>query len=95
MTFIPTDTTDYTTATATVTLQVIPTTPTITWAAPAAIVYGTALGAAQLNAKVTFNGVAVAGDLVGDTNVMPGVAHVDRIVGWAGYFCTAGRFSTG
>jgi hypothetical protein len=58
-TFTPTDTTDYKTATATVTLPVNPATPTINWAAPAAISYGTALGAAQLDATS-----AVAGSFV-------------------------------
>jgi hypothetical protein len=49
-TFTPTDTTDYSTATASLTLTVSEATPTITWPAPAAIVYGTALGANQLDA---------------------------------------------
>jgi hypothetical protein len=49
-TFTPTDSTDYTTATATATLTVNQATPGITWATPAAITYGTALGAGQLNA---------------------------------------------
>jgi hypothetical protein len=49
--FTPTDTTDYTTATATVTLTVNQATPTITWATPAAITYGTPLSATQLNAS--------------------------------------------
>jgi hypothetical protein len=51
VTFTPTDTTDYTTATATVGLTVNTATPTIKWAAPAAILYGTALSATQLNAS--------------------------------------------
>ena len=51
VTFTPTDTTDYTNATASVTLTVNKATPTITWATPEAITYGTALGAAQLNAS--------------------------------------------
>ena len=50
VTFTPTDTTDYTTATATVTLTVNKATPSLTWPPPAAITYGTALGAAQLDA---------------------------------------------
>ncbi len=58
-TFTPADTTDYKTATATVTLTVNPATPTITWAAPAAISYGTALGAAQLDATSTVAGTFV------------------------------------
>ncbi len=56
VTFTPTDTTDYTTATQTVSLTVNKATPTITWATPAAITYGTALSATQLNA--TSGGVA-------------------------------------
>src|SRR3954452_17769075 len=36
-------------------------TPVISWPAPAAIVYGTALGDAQLNATATANGALVAG----------------------------------
>ncbi|MGA9672765.1 MAG: Ig-like domain repeat protein [Terracidiphilus sp.] len=57
-TFTPTDTTDYTIATATVTLTVNAnaTTPTIAWAAPAAITYGTALSSTQLNASSTVAG---------------------------------------
>ena len=44
VTFTPTDTTDYTSATATVTINVLDkATPTITWANPADITYGTAL----------------------------------------------------
>ena len=52
VTFTPTDLTRYTTATATQTLVVNapPTAPVLTWAAPAAITQGTALGATQLNA---------------------------------------------
>jgi hypothetical protein len=55
-TFSPTDTTDYTIATANVTLTVNQATPTITWATPAAITYGTALGASQLNAIASVAG---------------------------------------
>ena len=50
VTFTPADTTDYTTATDTVCITVNKVTSTITWAAPAAITYGTALSATQLNA---------------------------------------------
>jgi hypothetical protein len=57
VTFTPTDNTDYTTATATVPLVVTQATPTITWATPAAIPYGTALGAAQLNAAASVPGI--------------------------------------
>lgn len=57
VTFTPADTTDYTTATATVTLTVNQAAPVITWAAPAAITYGTALNSAQLNATANVAGV--------------------------------------
>jgi hypothetical protein len=55
-TFTPTDTTDYTTASSTVTLTVNQATPTITWPTPAAIAYGTALSATQLDATSTVAG---------------------------------------
>jgi N-acetylneuraminic acid mutarotase len=61
VTFSPTDTTDYVTAKASVTIEVGQNTPTITWAKPAAITYGTALGTTQLNATATYNGVTVPG----------------------------------
>jgi hypothetical protein len=56
VTFTPTDTTNYTTATATVQLVVNQATPTITWATPAGIIYGTVLSGAQLNASTTVAG---------------------------------------
>jgi hypothetical protein len=56
VTFTPTDTTDYTSATATVTLTVSQATPVITWATPAAITYGTALSTTQLDATATVAG---------------------------------------
>ena len=43
-------------ATATVAITVVKATPVITWATPAAITYGTALGAAQLNATANAPG---------------------------------------
>ena len=58
VTFTPTNTTDYTTSTASVTLTVNKATPSITWSTPRAITYGTALSATQLNATS-----AVAGSL--------------------------------
>ncbi len=54
--FAPTDTTDYQTSTATATIVVNKATTTVTWANPAAITYGTSLGAAQLNASSTVAG---------------------------------------
>src|SRR5205085_1500903 len=49
VTFTPTDTVNYTTATKSVQLTVGRATPTITWATPAPIVYGTPLSTTQLN----------------------------------------------
>ena len=59
--FTPTDTADYTTASAQVTLVVnqgvvVPVAPVITWAPASPIAYGTALGAAQLNATANVAG---------------------------------------
>jgi len=59
VTFTPTDAADYTTATANVTLMVNQVTPTITWATPGAITYGTALSAAQLDATASVQGAFV------------------------------------
>ncbi|MGP0063643.1 MAG: choice-of-anchor Q domain-containing protein [Isosphaeraceae bacterium] len=53
VTFTPTDTTDYSIATATATINVDKATPTITWANPADIIYGTALSGAQLDATAS------------------------------------------
>lgn len=54
--FTPTDTVNYATATATVQILVNPATPAITWSNPAAITYGTALNSAQLNATANVAG---------------------------------------
>ena len=59
VTFTPTDTADYTTATKTVQLAVSQAAPVITWAAPAGITYGTALSTAQLNATASVAGIFV------------------------------------
>jgi len=56
VTFTPTDAVDYTTATANVALTVNKAAPVITWAAPAAITYGTALSATQLDATANTPG---------------------------------------
>jgi Bacterial Ig-like domain (group 3)/Abnormal spindle-like microcephaly-assoc'd, ASPM-SPD-2-Hydin len=60
--FTPTDTTDYTAARASVILTVQSntlTTPTISWTAPTAISYGTALSAIQLDATTTVAGTFI------------------------------------
>src|SRR5439155_1568246 len=54
--FTPTDTTDYTTANASVPITIVKATPSIVWPPPASIVYGTALGTAQLNATSSVPG---------------------------------------
>ena len=51
VTFTPTDSANYTTATKAVTIDVAKATPVITWATPAPIVYGGVLTATQLNAS--------------------------------------------
>src|SRR5205085_521450 len=50
VTFTPTDGANYTTATKTVSINVLKAAPVITWPTPADITYGTALSATQLNA---------------------------------------------
>ena len=56
VTFTPTDTTDYASASASTTITVNQATPAITWPVPAAITYGTALGSAQLDATALVPG---------------------------------------
>jgi len=56
VTFTPSDAANYEGATASVTLNVAKAASTITWPNPAGIVYGTALGAAQLNATASVDG---------------------------------------
>ncbi len=56
VTFTPSDTTKYTTATSSVSLTVNQATPVITWTAPAPITAGTALSATQLNATASVPG---------------------------------------
>jgi hypothetical protein len=55
-TFYPTDTADYGSVTATTTIVVTPATPPVTWGAPASVVYGTPLSAAQLDASSPVTG---------------------------------------
>ena len=64
-TFTPTDTTDYTTATLSVILTVNQATPTITWATPAAITYGTALSGTQLDAASSVAGTYIYSPAIG------------------------------
>jgi len=54
--FTPTDSVDYTNASASATINVAQATPTVTWPNPANITYGTPLGAAQLDATANVSG---------------------------------------
>jgi hypothetical protein len=72
VTFTPTDTTDYTTATASVSLLVNKATPAITWPSPPAITYGTALSAAQLNATASTAGTFTYTPVLG---AVPSAGH--------------------
>ena len=54
--FTPTDSGNYTIASANVTVSVTRATPSLTWSTPVAMVYGTALGAGQLNATANIAG---------------------------------------
>jgi len=67
VTFTPTDNTDSTTATATASINVNQATPVITWANPAAITYGTALSATQLNATSSTPGTITYTPAAGTT----------------------------
>ena len=67
-TFTPTDTTDYNTATTSVSLLVNKASPALTWTTPSAITYGTALGATQLDAS--------AGGLAGSFTYSPALGTV-------------------
>jgi hypothetical protein len=60
-TFTPSDTVNLRPATVSTTITVTPARPVIAWADPAAIVYGTPLGAAELNASAIFAGATVSG----------------------------------
>src|SRR5207247_7061070 len=57
--FTPTDTTNYNTSSKNVAINVLKTTPMITWNNPADISYGTALGGTQLNATGSVAGTFV------------------------------------
>jgi hypothetical protein len=69
VTFVPNDTSVFSPVTKTVNINVNKATPVITWNPPAAIVYGTVLGDAQLNASSNVGGTFIydppAGTLLG------------------------------
>lgn len=70
VTFTPTDTADYNTGTATVTLTVNQATPTVSWATPAAITFGAALSSAQLDATASVPGTFAYNPAAGTTPVV-------------------------
>jgi hypothetical protein len=67
VTFTPTKTADYSTATASVTLQVNQAVPKITWTKPAAITYGAELSGTQLDATTSVAGTFVYSPPAGTT----------------------------
>ncbi len=67
---------DYTTATALASFTIAKTAPQVTWSAPSAIVYGTPLGAAQLDASANVPGTFAYNPVVGRD---PGAGSVDLL----------------
>ncbi len=74
--FVPTDTKDYTDNTATATINVTQATPTITWANPANIVYGTALSGTQLDASAAWMVGGTTGAVAGTFTYSPAAGTV-------------------
>jgi sugar lactone lactonase YvrE/uncharacterized membrane protein len=74
VTFTPTDTTNYSPASKSVTLLVNKAEPVLTWATPAAITYGTALSSTQLDASASVPGAYVYAPHVG--RVLVAGAHI-------------------
>ena len=76
--FTPTDNASYTTASKDVTINVLKSTPTITWSNPAGIIYGTALSSTQLNASASVPGTFVYTPTAGTVlNAGTQTLHVD------------------
>ena len=67
VTFTPTDSANYTPATGSVSLTVNKAPPSITWATPSAITYGTALTGTQLNATASVAGTFAYSQATGST----------------------------
>ena len=76
--FTPTDSGNYTIASANVTVRVTRATPSLTWSTPAAIVYGTALGSSQLNATPNIAGNLTYTSAAG--TVLPAGNHTLSVV---------------
>jgi hypothetical protein len=78
--FVPTDTTNYANASKDVSISVTQAAPVITWSNPANIVYGTPLGATQLNATADVSGAFTYAPASGAVlNVGTHTLHVDFI----------------
>ncbi len=76
--FTPTDYASYTTASKDVTIDVLKSTPTITWSNPAGIIYGTALSSTQLTASASVPGTFVYTPTAGTVlNTGTKTLHVD------------------
>jgi sugar lactone lactonase YvrE len=71
-TCVPSNTSLYTTTTSTISLKVTQLTPTITWATPASITYGTALSTTQLNATASVAGTSFVYTPAAGTILTPG-----------------------
>ncbi|MCX6545017.1 MAG: putative Ig domain-containing protein [Acidobacteria bacterium] len=67
VTFTPTDTVNYSSASKSVTIDVAKATPVVTWATPASVVAGSVLGATQLNATANVAGTFVYSPAAGTT----------------------------
>ena len=74
--FTPDDTTDYTTASATATINVLQASPTISWANPANILFGTALSGTQLDANSSWTVGGVSGSVAGAFTYTPAAGTV-------------------
>ena len=76
VTFTPYDSDDYTSTSDSVTINVDKATPTITWADPADITYGTALSAAQLDAASAWTVGGVKGTVAGSFTYTPAAGSI-------------------
>jgi Tol biopolymer transport system component len=76
--FVPNDSANYETAGASVQFTIQKVTPEISWAAPGNIVYGMALGAAQLNATAGVAGSLAYAPLAG--TILPAGTHTLSVV---------------
>ncbi len=76
VTFTPTNSTDYATASDSVTINVAPATPNITWPSPAAVTYGIPLSATQLDATSSWTEAGVTGSVAGTFTYTPALGTV-------------------